>query len=184
MGSLPIARTITLAFLLASCGSSGDSSTKSVPASSAPPATASSAPPVTAAASVPPAASSTATTGSPASVEPTTPTANSASAVTVVMPELIEMLPASGPAGAAYPLQATVRGRGFTATGNAVVFGPVTIADLPSTDGTRITFDVPKLVRSRGEVPPMVLTAGEYTVVVTTASGTSNALVFTLTRSP
>jgi hypothetical protein len=68
--------------------------------------------------------------------------------------------------------------------GNAVEFGPVTIRDLPSGDGVRITFGVPKLVPSRGEVPPMVLSEGDYRVSVTTSSGTSNFVVFKLTRGP
>jgi hypothetical protein len=98
-------------------------------------------------------------------------------------PQLIEIVPASGPAGAAYPLQATIRGTGFAPAGNVVEFGPLRIPDLPS-DGTRITFHVPKAMPSRGEVPPLILTPGEYRVTVTTPSGTSNALTFTLTRSP
>src|SRR5712691_272414 len=57
-------------------------------------------------------------------------------------PELIDIVPASGPAGAAYPLQATIRGTGFMPAGNVVEFGPVTIRDLPSVDGVRMTFGV------------------------------------------
>jgi len=102
--------------------------------------------------------------------------------VQISPPELIEIVPASGPAGIAYPLQAIIRGAGFMATGNVVEFGPARIPDLPSADGIRITFSVPKQMPSRGEVPPMVLTPGDYRVTVTTASGTSNALTFTLTR--
>jgi hypothetical protein len=99
-------------------------------------------------------------------------------------PKLIDILPASGPAGASYPLQATIRGSGFMPTGNVVEFGPVTIRDLPSVDGVRITFHVPKLVQSKSEVAPMVLTEGPYQVTVTTASGRSNSLLFRLTRGP
>src|SRR5262245_19618410 len=93
-------------------------------------------------------------------------------------PELIEINPASGPAGQAYPLQVTLRGTGFMPTGNTVQFWPLKL-DLPSADGTRIALNVPKEMPSRGEVPPLVLTAGEYRVTVTTAAGTSNALTFT-----
>jgi hypothetical protein len=99
-------------------------------------------------------------------------------------PELIDIVPASGPAGAAYPLQATIRGTGFMPAGNAVEFGPLTIRDVPSVGGTRITFDVPKLAPSKSEVPPMVLIAGDYQVTVTTSSGTSNSLIFKLTGGP
>jgi hypothetical protein len=97
---------------------------------------------------------------------------------------LIDIVPASGPTGEAYPLQATIRGTGFLPAGNAVEFGPVKIPDLPSAGGARITFSVPKLVPSRGEVPPMVLPEGDYRVTVTTSAGTSNALTFRLTRGP
>jgi hypothetical protein len=99
-------------------------------------------------------------------------------------PELIEITPASGPAGEAYPLRATIRGTGFMPAGNVVEFGPLKIPDLPSADGVRITFQVPKLLPSRSEVPPMVLTAGDYRVTVSTPAGTSNALTLTLTRGP
>jgi hypothetical protein len=99
-------------------------------------------------------------------------------------PELIDIVPASGPAWEAYPLQATIRGTGFLPAGNVVEFGPVKIPDLPSAGGVRITFYIPKLVPGGGEVPPMVLTEGDYRVTVTTSSGMSNALIFRLTRGP
>jgi hypothetical protein len=99
---------------------------------------------------------------------------------------LIDIVPASGPAGGAYPLRATVRGTGFMPTGNVVAFGPVRIPDLPSSEASRITFAVPKSVasRGRGDVPPAVLPPGEYRVTVTTSTGTSNELIFQLTRAP
>jgi hypothetical protein len=99
-------------------------------------------------------------------------------------PELNEIVPASGPAGEAYPVEVTVRGTGFMPTGNVVEFGPVKIADAPSSEPGRITFSIPKSIPSGGEVPPRVLTPGEYRVTVTTKAGTSNALIFTLTRTP
>jgi hypothetical protein len=99
-------------------------------------------------------------------------------------PVLIDIVPASGQAGVAYPLQATIRGTGFMPTGNVVQFGPVTIRDVPSVEGTRISFNVPKLVPSHSEVPPMVLHPGGYQVTVTTSSGTSNSLKFELTGVP
>lgn len=99
-------------------------------------------------------------------------------------PELIDIVPASGPAGEAYPIRATIRGAGFLPAGNLVEFGPVKIPDLPSTGGVRISFSVPKVAPSGGEVPPMVLTEGDYAVTVTTSAGTSNALTFRLTRVP
>jgi len=100
-------------------------------------------------------------------------------------PVITDIVPASGPAGPAYPIQATIRGTGFTPTGNVVNFGPVRLRELPSSDGgTTITFGVPKQMRSGGEVPPIVLPTGEYLVTVTNADGTSNAATFTLTRTP
>jgi hypothetical protein len=99
-------------------------------------------------------------------------------------PHLMSLAPALGPAGPAYPLRVTINGTGFMRTGNVVEFGPVKIPDVASPDGARIIFAVPKLISSRGEAPPAVLTAGEYSVTVTTSLGRSNSLNFTLTRSP
>ena len=100
-------------------------------------------------------------------------------------PVIADIVPASGPAEPAYPIQATIRGSGFTPTGNVVNFGPVRLRALSSSDGgTTITFGVPKQMSSGGEVPPMVLLPGEYPVTVTNADGTSNAVTFTLTRTP
>jgi len=91
--------------------------------------------------------------------------------------------PSSGPAGDAYPIQVTLEGRGFADTGNVVTFGDIPSQSLPSSaGGTRITFWVPKEVPSTGEVPPMVLSPGEYEVTVTTPAGTSEPVMFTLTR--
>jgi hypothetical protein len=99
-------------------------------------------------------------------------------------PELIDLVPASGPAGTAYPLQVTIRGTGFSPTGNIVNFGPVKISGVEPALSDRMTFAVPKLMPARSEAPPLVLPPGEYSVTVTTASGTSNALTFRLTRGP
>jgi hypothetical protein len=110
--------------------------------------------------------------------------ASSAQNVTSKPPQLREIVPPSAPAGEAYPLTMTIRGSGFTATGNVVDIGPVKLRDVPSTDAGRITVMVPKSLPSKGEVPPLVLPAGEYPVTVTTAAGTSNALTLRLTRGP
>lgn len=83
----------------------------------------------------------------------------------------------------AYPIEVTVHGLRFAATGNVVTFGNLSIPNLPSSDGgTRITFFAPKETQSPGEVPPFVLQAGEYPVTVTTPNGVSNAVVFVLNR--
>jgi hypothetical protein len=108
-------------------------------------------------------------------------TCATASSAEAFVPFLTEIVPASAPAGPAYPLRATISGQGFMTAGNIVQFGPVRIAGLVSADHAHITFAVPKLMPSRGEAPPAVLTPGEYRVTVTTASGTSNSLTFTLT---
>ena len=99
-------------------------------------------------------------------------------------PTLTEIVPASGPAGPAYPLHVTIRGTGFMPTGNVVRFGPVTIPNVSSPDGSRIMFYAPKAMPSRGEVPPAALTPGDYPVAVTNSAGTSNALSFRLTHGP
>ena len=99
-------------------------------------------------------------------------------------PTLIEIVPASGPAGPAYPLHATIRGTGFMPADNVVRFGTVTLPAVASPDGSRIMFYVPKAVPRGGEVPPAVLTPGDYPVTVTNSTGTSNALSFRLTRGP
>ncbi len=99
------------------------------------------------------------------------------------IPVIERIEPATGWAGQDYPLQATIHGTGFLESGNVIVFGPVTINERASTNGgTQIVFPVPKQQRSRIEVPPMVLPVGEYAVTVTTADGTSNVVIFTLTR--
>jgi hypothetical protein len=98
-------------------------------------------------------------------------------------PSLISITPDTGRAGEAYPIQVTIQGIGFAAEGNIVNFGGIPSEGLASTEGgTRITFWVPKEVPSTGEAPPMVLDPGEYDVTVTTPTGTSEPVVFILTR--
>lgn len=97
------------------------------------------------------------------------------------VPIITDISPPSGPAGVAYPIQVTIRGREFMLTGNTVTFGPMQIPNQPSPDGRSITLFVPKEVPSRSEVPPMVLSAGEYSVTITTPAGTSQPFRFTLT---
>jgi hypothetical protein len=98
------------------------------------------------------------------------------------VPVLTRVVPDSAPAGPDYPVQITLHGTGFAPTGNSIAFGPVTIKDLPSSDGTTITLMVPKEMVSTGEVPPMVLFAGTYPITVTTKFGSSNILLFRMTR--
>ncbi len=97
-------------------------------------------------------------------------------------PAIIRLSPSNGQAGDAYPIEVTIEGLGFAEAGNIVNFGGVPSEGLPSSaGGTRITFWVPKEVPSAGEVPPMVLTPGEYPVTVTTPMGTSESVMFLLT---
>lgn len=96
-------------------------------------------------------------------------------------PVILRLLPAEGRAGVDYPIRVTIEGRGFAPSGNTVRFEGISLQGLPSTDGgTRIAFWAPKEVPSTGEAPPMELSPGEYMVTVTTPSGTSGPVVFTL----
>jgi hypothetical protein len=98
-------------------------------------------------------------------------------------PSIARLSPSSGQAGDAYPIEVTIQGHGFAETGNIVSFWGILSEGLPSSDnGTRIKFWVPKEAPSTGEAPPMVLTPGEYAVTVTTPIGTSEPVIFTLTR--
>jgi len=118
--------------------------------------------------------------GSPDVTPRVTPDIRPAAGLTPVI-ERVE--PASGWAGQDYPTDATIYGVGFAESGNVIVFGPVTLDERASTQGgTQIVFSVPKQQPSRIEVPPMVLEVGEYAVTVSNAYGTSNAVIFTLTR--
>jgi hypothetical protein len=97
-------------------------------------------------------------------------------------PVITRLSPSSGRAGEAYPIRVTIEGTGFAEDGNIVTFGGIPSDELASSEaGTRITFWVPKEAPGSGEVPPMVLTPGEYQVTVTTPNGTSEPVPFTLT---
>lgn len=99
-----------------------------------------------------------------------------------IPPRIVSLTPSSGPAGPAYPIRATIRGTGFTPSGNTVIFGPVTIPNVMATEnGTILTFFVPKEIRASSEAPPVVLTPGDYPVKVVNANGTSNEVIFRLT---
>ncbi len=98
-------------------------------------------------------------------------------------PRIERIDPTSGPAGEDYPIDLTIYGSGFTATNNVVHFGSLALPDRPSTNGgTQITVAVPKIMESSGEVPPLVLQPGEYPITVTTTRGTSEPVMFRLTR--
>ena len=98
-------------------------------------------------------------------------------------PVITRLEPTSGPAGEDYPIDLTIYGSGFAEADNVVHFGSVTISNRPSTNaGTQITVAVPKIIESSGEVPPFVIQPGEYPITVTTARGTSEPVMFRLTR--
>ena len=100
-------------------------------------------------------------------------------------PVIESLTPSQGPAGPAYPIEIIVTGTGFAPQGNIVTFGDISIPDLASGEGgTRIMFFAPKERPSNGEVPPFVLTPGQFGVTVTTVQGTSNTVNFALTRGP
>ncbi len=98
-------------------------------------------------------------------------------------PVIDRIEPTSGPAGEDYPIDLTIYGSGFTEADNVVHFGSVDVSNRPSTNaGTQIKVAVPKIIESGGEVPPFVLQPGEYPITVTTANGTSEPVMFRLTR--
>jgi hypothetical protein len=110
---------------------------------------------------------------------------------------IVALTPAAGPVGT----RVTVRGSSFSATGNSISFAAVTvdgelpnepsvIPQLPSADGTAIVFEVPAVWRpacsyvAQGPCPfARIPTApGTYRVMVTSAAGVSNDVIFTVTR--
>ncbi len=101
--------------------------------------------------------------------------------------------PTSGPAGT----QVTITGSGFTPTGNKVKFGNLGSEDNPSyslnsSDGTTLVFAVPLsnyascwfLTRFKCYRPIKLTQPGIYPVSVINASGTSNAIDFTVIGPP
>jgi len=97
-------------------------------------------------------------------------------------PQIKELIPASGLAGAAYPIRITIVGAGFMPTGNTIDIGPVKLTDVASTDSTSISIQLPKVLLNTGQAPPLVLQPGEYLITVTTQKGTSNSMPFRLTH--
>lgn len=85
--------------------------------------------------------------------------------------------PSSGAIGSSV----TVRGYGFSQSGNTVRFGNGVIANLSSYDGTSLSFTVPTSLSGYGYQP---VGLGTYDVSVTNSWGaTSNALPFTVTST-
>ncbi len=100
---------------------------------------------------------------------------------------IASLSPSSGPVGTTV----TISGFGFTTTGNTVKFGKGYIGPLNSSEGATLQFMVPS---GHGLCPPgeetcgvgmyPPVTPGTYAVFVTNASGTSNSLTFTVTKTP
>jgi hypothetical protein len=96
-------------------------------------------------------------------------------------PFISAVSPSSGLAGTAYPIELTILGGYFADSNNVVTFGPVTLKAVKATGGgTRIVVPAPKEMPSAGEVPPMPLMPGTYSVRVTNSAGASNAVTFVL----
>ena len=110
---------------------------------------------------------------------------------------VVALAPTSGPIGT----RVTVTGSGLSSTANTVTFtavavdgetpnGPSVIPDLPSANGTTISFEVLAVWRpacsyaAQGPCPfARIPTApGTYRVAVTNTAGTSNAMLFIVTR--
>jgi len=129
-----------------------------------------------------------------ASASCTTPLAPSESSDDVV---IVSLAPTSGPIGT----RVTVTGSGLSSTGNTVTFTavavdgetpnePSVIPDLPAANGTTLNFEVMALWRPACSYAPQgpcpfarITTApGVYRVSVTNSVGTSNAMLFSVTR--
>jgi hypothetical protein len=72
----------------------------------------------------------------------------------------------------------TILGDYFDRTSNVVTFGPMSIPNVPSRNGTSITIGIPASYEAAGGAPPISLGAGVYQITVTTSHGRSNALQF------
>ena len=110
---------------------------------------------------------------------------------------VVSLAPTSGPIGT----RVTVTGSGLSSTANTITFTavavdgetpnePSVIPDLPSTNGTSISFEVLAVWRpacsyaAQGPCPfaRIATSPGTYRVAVTNTAGTSNAMLFIVTR--
>ena len=95
-------------------------------------------------------------------------------------PHVDSLSPSSATIAGDAVVEVVIHGAGFTPAGNMVTFGPAELGPLASPDGKTIRFVVPTTMPSRGEVPPMRLGPGEFSVHVRNGSGESNAMPFTV----
>jgi hypothetical protein len=83
-------------------------------------------------------------------------------------------------------VEVTLSGTGFVPGKpgqNTVHFNSTALRLVPaSSDGRRIVFVIPDLIRYGGEAPPSPLRPGSYSVRVETTSGTSNAVTVRVYR--
>ncbi len=81
------------------------------------------------------------------------------------------------------PNQIRIEGRGFHATSNTVLVGPVTIPVVASRDmGRTLTVTLPDRVPSGGGAAPMLWTPGSYPVTVATPASISASVMLTIAR--
>jgi hypothetical protein len=90
-------------------------------------------------------------------------------------PYVTSLSPNSGAVGAS----TTVYGSGFSSQNNMVRFGSGIVSNVPSYNGTSLTFIVPSQLSGYGSQP---VTPGAYNISVSNSAGyTSNAISFTVT---
>ena len=95
------------------------------------------------------------------------------------VPHITSLTPTSAQVDPDAVVEVVIHGSGFAASGNVVMFGPVTMDGMFSADGGRsIRFVVPTQLPSHGEVPPMRILPGEFAVRVRTPQGESNSMIF------
>ncbi|MFN5598338.1 MAG: hypothetical protein ACK5AK_03055 [Gemmatimonas sp.] len=99
-----------------------------------------------------------------------------------VTPVLASLAPSSADVSGGNVVVVTATGRGFDAL-NTVHFGRVRLMSVPRTSDSTVQFTVPTddtFLVDRGATPVMPLPAGRYEVVIETARGKSNGMVFEL----
>ncbi len=99
-------------------------------------------------------------------------------------PHLERAIPSSADLSTGDVVEVELRGTGFTATGNAVWFGSLSVGSVASVNGTSLRFIVPSQHPARGEVPPMMMQAGDYAVSIRNRNGVSDTISFTLRSGP
>ncbi len=99
-------------------------------------------------------------------------------------PHLERAIPSGADLSTGDVVEVELRGSGFTATGNAVWFGSLSVGSVASANGTSLRFIVPSQHPARGEVPPMMIQAGDYAVSIRNRNGVSDTISFTLRSGP